>query len=363
MVDYFFVLGRNPELSRAEVFLYLKARNIRFSEIIYEENFLILEIEETFEININELGGTIKLGKLKKFTNKKEFFNFLEKEEFVPADKFSYSVLGNIEEDVFIEKFKKERKKAMIRRKGKRLVFQNEEISFLSNSDFEIFAFQKKDIFLGLVEQKYDSKIDEFIDIKKPFRRESLAISPRLSKILINLAGLKKGELMLDPFCGIGVILQQALLKGINCIGVDKDKNAIEQAKQNIDWLKNSFKIEANCSLINKNSLNLEKNNYDGIVGETPLGELLRRKSSKEEAKKFLFNFEKRIFPFLIHFKKIKKENAKIVLTFPCFNEIQIGENFIKKSSLKVYSDEKINFPIIEKRKEQFVNRQIWVLY
>jgi hypothetical protein len=37
--------------------------------------------------------------------------------------------------------------------------------------------------------------------MQKPIRREELAISPRLAKILINLSGAKKNNLLLDPFC------------------------------------------------------------------------------------------------------------------------------------------------------------------
>ena len=78
--------------------------------------------------------------------------------------------------------------------------------------------------------------------MEKPFRREELAISPRLAKIIINLSEVKTKGKIIDPFCGIGVILFEGLLKNLNVTGIDIDKNAIEGAEQNLEWGKFSNK-------------------------------------------------------------------------------------------------------------------------
>lgn len=44
---------------------------------------------------------------------------------------------------------------------------------------------------------------------------------------MINISGIKEGVL-LDPFCGIGSILQEAVLMGFDIRGVDIDKNCID---------------------------------------------------------------------------------------------------------------------------------------
>ena len=82
------------------------------------------------------------------------------------------------------------------------------------------------EILLGIAEQIYDSTGVKNRDMNKPVRREALAISPRLSKILINLSEAKPHDKLLDPFCGIGGILAEALIKRINVHGIDKDKMA-----------------------------------------------------------------------------------------------------------------------------------------
>ncbi len=363
-MEYFFILGRNPFLSKAEIFLYLETRRIEFEEIFFERNFLTIRLKEEFNFNIQEFGGIIKLGKLKIFSKKQDFLEYLEKEEVVPSDKFSYSIIGNIDENIFISKFKKERKKAFIKRARNRILLQEGEEFFFSNADFEIFALKRNKFFLGLVEQTYDSKIDEFIDMRKPVRREEFSISPRLSKIMINLSGLKKGNILFDPFCGVGCILIESLLKNIPAIGFDIDKKAIEGAQKNLEWLSKNFDLNSNYKIERKNSFFLDNIDFDGIVTEAPLGDLIKRKLSNDEKKDFLFSFERKIVPFLKKFKEKKKENSRIIITFPAFENLSLNiKEILDLTGLSLLSFKEIKFPIIEKRKNQFVHRELAVLY
>ena len=65
-------------------------------------------------------------------------------------------------------------------------------------------------------------------------------LPPKLAQILINLCGpLKEGSCVLDPFCGTGVVLQEALLMGYRVYGTDLNPRMVEYAKKNLDWLRN----------------------------------------------------------------------------------------------------------------------------
>ncbi len=81
-------------------------------------------------------------------------------------------------------------------------------------------------------------------------------LPPKLAQIIINLAagrpearmeseweeswdkddGLRR-FLVLDPFCGTGVILQEALLMGYSVYGSDIDPRMVEYTKKNLQWL------------------------------------------------------------------------------------------------------------------------------
>ena len=63
-MKYFFILGRNPELSREEVLAYLRARNREHKEILFEENLLVLEVKDDERLDIQEFGGVMHLGQI-----------------------------------------------------------------------------------------------------------------------------------------------------------------------------------------------------------------------------------------------------------------------------------------------------------
>ena len=105
----FFILGRNPELSRQEILEFLKARSRTHKEILFAENLLIIQTNEGEKFDIQEFGGTMHLGEITFEGSEEELEKYLESEEIVPSDKFSYAIYGNLDPQILKEKFKKER--------------------------------------------------------------------------------------------------------------------------------------------------------------------------------------------------------------------------------------------------------------
>ena len=63
-------------------------------------------------------------------------------------------------------------------------------------------------------------------------------LPPKLAQILINLCGpLKPGTTVLDPFCGTGVVLQEALLMGYRAYGTDINERMVEYSLRNLEYL------------------------------------------------------------------------------------------------------------------------------
>ena len=333
MESTFFILGRNPKLSRAEVLEFLKSRNIKHKEILFEKNLLIIDTEEKF--NIQEFGGIIWLGQINFEGESQEFEKYIGLNEIIPSDKFSYAIFGNQDTQILKDKFKKEKKKATIKHGRKQIKFQDGEKHELPSADFYIFYHEYKDtIYFGIVTQSYDNTEIKNRDMNKPVRRESLAISPRLAKILINLSGAKQNDLFLDPFCGVGGILQEALLKKINVHGIDKDKSATEDAKINIKWLSSQYNIKNAHKIENNNSKDAPNLQFDAIATETPLGEVLRKKPNDNQAKKIILDFESHIIPILRRLKIIKKPLAKIAITLPTIRTFHADAEKIAEKKL-----------------------------
>jgi tRNA G10 N-methylase Trm11 len=367
-MKHFFILGRNPELSREEILSYMRARNREHREILFEENFLILETNKDERFNIQEFGGVLKLGTVTFEGNEQELTEYLQKNEIVPADKFSYAIFGNQDPELLKEIFKSRKKKAMLRHGRQQIEFQDRTKHGLPNAEFDVFFHSPKSnskipnppekVYLGISTQSYDSTKVKDRDMNKPIRREHLAISPRLSKILINLSEAKPHDLLLDPFCGIGGILQEAILKGINAYGIDKDKQATIDAEKNIKWILSKYSIKSTYKIENNDSRKTPDLQFAAIATETPLGKVLKKKPNDNEAQQIIQNFEAYIIPILKRLKSVKKPKAKIAITFPVINNLHANTTKItNKCELKIFMK-----PILESRQDQFISRDIIVL-
>ncbi|MFH1522153.1 MAG: hypothetical protein ABIF18_04305, partial [archaeon] len=338
-VRVFFILGRNPELSRLEVLEFLKARNRTHKEILFEENFLIIETNEGERFDIQEFGGVMWLGQITLEGTHQEFIKHIDQNEIIPADKFSYAVFGNQDAQILKDKFKERKKKAMMKHGRKRIEFQGGEKHELPKANFYIFYHEHNSIiYFGTATQGYDNTEVKNRDMNKPVRREFLAISPRLSKILINLSGAKTYDLLLDPFCGIGGILQEDLLKRINVYGIDKDKQAIAGTEANLKWLATQYKVGNRYTIENDDSRRAPDLQFNAVATETPLGEVLREKVSDNQVKQIILNFEAYIIPILRRIKAVKKSSAKIAITFPTIRMFRVNvQKIAEKTGLKIY--------------------------
>ena len=84
-------------------------------------------------------------------------------------------------------------------------------------------------------------------DRERPKRDARIGmLPPKLAQIIINLAAgltkpLDRAGTILDPFCGTGVVLQEALLMGYGAYGSDLEPRMIEYTDLNLEWLTANF--------------------------------------------------------------------------------------------------------------------------
>ena len=83
--------------------------------------------------------------------------------------------------------------------------------------------------------------------------------------------------MLLDPFCGNGTILQEALMMGIKVIGIDKDEKSVKDARQNLKWLKRKYKLKGESKIVLGDSKNLDVGEVDCIVTEPYMGPYLKK--------------------------------------------------------------------------------------
>ena len=107
-------------------------------------------------------------------------------------------------------------------------------------------------------------------------------LPPKLAQTMINLARgacqLTRPTNLLDPFCGTGVILQEAGLMGLTTYGSDNNSRMIDYTQTNLDWLARRYRPASRPQLTvaDATSFNwqqwLAPNRLELIASETYLG-------------------------------------------------------------------------------------------
>jgi len=107
----------------------------------------------------------------------------------------------------------------------------------LNKPDIEIRAIiTNKKVYVGIKIFKIDRTNYEKRKVQnRPFFLP-ISLHPKVARVLVNISGIKKNEVLLDPFCGTGGILIEAGLIGIKIIGSDIEDKMIKGSKKNLDF-------------------------------------------------------------------------------------------------------------------------------
>jgi tRNA G10 N-methylase Trm11 len=212
------------------------------------------------------------------------------------------------------------RKANLVRpRKGTEVLTR--EIASRKIIDFIVLKIGEK-YWLGATFYVPDSQQFTMRSNERPVVSSQISISSRLAKLLLNLSGVKKGGTVLDPFCGSGTILSEALMAGMNCIGVDRDKNRIDNSKQNLEWLAKTRKIsKQSYSLKIGDSTRLEAVmggvQVDAIVTEPILLPKIAATPSLDKARKLIRNSSRLYSESLYSMAAVVRKGGRIVIVAP----------------------------------------------
>ncbi|MDB5167462.1 MAG: hypothetical protein JWN26_607 [Candidatus Saccharibacteria bacterium] len=99
-------------------------------------------------------------------------------------------------------------------------------------------------------------------------------LPPKLAQIMINLAHPQAGARILDPFCGTGVILQEASLMGYSVYGTDLVDKMISFSKENLEWLSRTHRVDVHSDLHSGDAMTTKwQSPIDAVIAETYLGQ------------------------------------------------------------------------------------------
>ena len=191
-----------------------------------------------------------------------------------------------------------------------------------------ILAIAESSVYVAKTIGVYDAQLQRYRDESRPYISEETSTSPKLCRTLLNLAGARTGDTVLDPFCGSGTLLMEAALLGMKCIGVDIDGNAVNGAKQNLKWLSRDLGEKKIFRIIKGDSREIDHlidEKVDAVAFEPELGPVYKERPTREEAVfqiSELTDLYRRVIQKL---GKILRPEGRIALTIPVINS-QAGQ-------------------------------------
>ena len=130
----------------------------------------------------------------------------------------------------------------------------------------------------------------------------------KLTRVMINLIGLKEGETVCDPFCGTGTTLLEAESMGIHAIGLDFDEKMYKISKENLKA--NGYKSKVFKSDFQE--LSKISGKFDGIVTDLPYGRASKASEKPEEILKKFFSIMPKRKRMAIMYKKELDSDLKL---------------------------------------------------
>ena len=210
-------------------------------------------------------------------------------------------------------------------------------------------------------------------DQARPYRDARVGmLPPKLAQILVNLAGshLLTGRLI-DPFCGTGVVLQEASLMGYDAYGSDLEPRMVEYSIGNLHWLRqkradidNNVRIE-----IGDATSHTWNQPIDLVAGETYLGAPLTNMPKPDALHKIIDNTNAIHEKFLRNIAPQLQSGTRLCLAVPAWSVV--SDAFLRLpvlDHLKELGYNEVKFvhakkaQLIYHRENQFVARELVVI-
>jgi tRNA (guanine10-N2)-dimethyltransferase len=166
---------------------------------------------------------------------------------------------------------------------------------------------------------------------ERPYVTSGISLSSRLARLLVNISGVSKGQVLLDPFCGSGTVLGEALLKGADCIGIDRNHGSVERTKDNLAWFltqgQRGGQRAPSYSVITGDATNLRRplgdQMVDAIVSEPILMPRLSSPPTLEKARRLIKHASFIYSEALYEMSGVLRRGGRMVLVTPSLRTIE----------------------------------------
>lgn len=390
---YIAVLGRQPDISMAELERVYGDNNVNhFSKHIATVNHTNLQIER--------LGGTLKAARVDLTISSKDWSS-TSQQIISHYSKLFYKQQGKITLGISVYDYPVSSSqvqkigivlKNMLKNKGISMRLIPNQSSALSSAT----SHHNK---LGLIDKKVEIIIsgnsNSIIvgrsigtqnitaysrrDQARPKRDAFVGmLPPKLAQIMLNLATgdisldvkQKAKMTVLDPFCGTGVILQEAALSGFQIYGTDLSQKMIDYTSENLKWLFDTHKIGTVTKLHVGDAMDTQWHQpIDYVVSEIYLGQPFSAPPSTDKLRQVVKNCEFITSSFLKNISPQLKVGTTLCLALPAWKDsagkithLPIIKYLSKFGFAQINTKTEPKLPLLYHRENQIVARELLLL-
>lgn len=374
------ILGRQPELSLAE----LEARFGAESVQPLSTEAALLRIDN---IDINRFGGSQKIIEVLDLIQNQPLTslpNYLVK--LLPASNHKINLgvswYGRPVNGFEIKRLALQVKKVAKSTGHKLRVVPNQtaalstaqvlhnDLTKNGNIELSIITDSNNQIYLGRTLGIQDIEAYRRRDIERPARDARVGmLPPKLAQIMLNLAQVTPEQIVLDPFCGTGVVLQEAILLGARAYGTDLAEAMVRKSQTNLEWLAHNYSLPFSSFQLEQADARVRKwlHPIDAVVSELYLGPPLLKIPSPIELAKIQRQINDLLQDTLTNLRSQLAEGSRLVLALPAWRS---SEKFITLplvDQIEAIGYTGVRFkhapsPLIYAREGQLVARQLLVV-
>jgi len=347
-MDRFYVLGSNPALSTAEIAAVLGPGDFSVSRA--SEQVLVSEGAGPDSVSLmKRLGGTIKIGRLlpEEIEASAEALAELMYRHLSasarPSQRLTfgysvYSLRSSARAAAALLKNAGMEAKSRLKEAGiaSRWVKAQDGPSLSSvvvtknklveeGAEFVVLAAPDR-LLVGVTEAVQPFEEFSRQDFGRP-SRDTLQgmLPPKVARMMINLSGAPLSGKLIDPFCGSGTVLTEAMQLGYAAvIGSDKNPAAVKSTGENIRWLAGrrpelTTKAEAFVADARNLAERLPPDCIDAVITEPYLGPPRRGKETRGELQKTLSELANLYREALTSWRRQLKTGGRVVMILPTF--------------------------------------------
>ena len=203
-------------------------------------------------------------------------------------------------------------------------------------------------------------------DYERPMRSAKVGmLPPKLAQVLVNTT---HSEIVYDPFCGTGVVLQEALLMGREACGSDLSETMVTSSRKNLPWLGEQVGYALpNWNIELADARNIVLPVGCAVVTEGYLGPNLSHVPSITELKTMKVELLALYRECLVNWARQLPSGTEVSLTAPAWRSGREWHYLglvdeIARLGYTLRSFEHVRTPVLYAREDQLVGRQLLLL-